>query len=65
MVTRAVVEIRGTYGSALVRDTERAVGECRDVAKAQGVNLGFIIWVAFLPLTDHCRLMVWHDKHST
>ena len=30
-----IVEIRGTQGCALVRDPARAVGECRDVAKAQ------------------------------
>ena len=29
------VEIRGTQGCALVGDPARAVGECRDVAKAQ------------------------------
>ena len=30
-----IVEIRGTQGCALVGDPARAVGECRDVAKAQ------------------------------
>ena len=30
-----IVEIRGTQVCALVRDPARAVGECRDVAKAQ------------------------------
>ena len=30
-----IVEIRGTQGFALVEDPARAVGECRDVAKAQ------------------------------
>ena len=30
-----IVEIRGTHGCALVGDPARAVGECRDVAKAQ------------------------------
>ena len=30
-----IVEIRGTQGCALVGDPSRAVGECRDVAKAQ------------------------------
>ena len=30
-----IVEIRGTQGCALVEDPARAVGECRDVAKAQ------------------------------
>ena len=30
-----IVEIRGTQGCALVADPARAVGECRDVAKAQ------------------------------
>ena len=30
-----IVEIRGTRGCALVGDPARAVGECRDVAKAQ------------------------------
>ena len=30
-----IVEIRGTQGCALVGDPTRAVGECRDVAKAQ------------------------------
>ena len=30
-----IVEIRGTQGCALVGDHARAVGECRDVAKAQ------------------------------
>ena len=30
-----IVEIRGTQGFALVGDPARAVGECRDVAKAQ------------------------------
>ena len=29
-----IVEIRGTQGCALVGDPARAVGECRDVAKA-------------------------------
>ena len=30
-----IVEIRGTQGCALVGDPARAVGKCRDVAKAQ------------------------------
>ena len=30
-----IVEIRGTQGCALVGDPARAVGECREVAKAQ------------------------------
>ena len=30
-----IVEIRGTQGCALVGDPARAIGECRDVAKAQ------------------------------
>ena len=30
-----IVEISGTQGCALVGDPARAVGECRDVAKAQ------------------------------
>ena len=30
-----IMEIRGTQGCALVGDPARAVGECRDVAKAQ------------------------------
>ena len=30
-----IVDIRGTQGCALVGDPARAVGECRDVAKAQ------------------------------
>ena len=30
-----IVEIRGTQSCALVGDPARAVGECRDVAKAQ------------------------------
>ena len=30
-----IVDIRGTQGWALVGDPARAVGECRDVAKAQ------------------------------
>ena len=30
-----IVEIRGTQGCAVVRDPERAVGKCRDVANAQ------------------------------
>ena len=30
-----IVDIRGTQGCALVWDPARAVGECRDVAKAQ------------------------------
>ena len=30
-----IVEIRSTQGCALVGDPARAVGECRDVAKAQ------------------------------
>ena len=30
-----IVEIKGTQGCALVGDPARAVGECRDVAKAQ------------------------------
>ena len=30
-----IAEIRGTQGCALVGDPARAVGECRDVAKAQ------------------------------
>ena len=30
-----IVEIRGTQGCAFVGDPARAVGECRDVAKAQ------------------------------
>ena len=30
-----IVEIRGTQGCALVGDPARAVGECRDLAKAQ------------------------------
>ena len=30
-----IVEIRGMQGCALVGDPARAVGECRDVAKAQ------------------------------
>ena len=30
-----IVEIRGTQGCALVGDPARAVGECRDVAKAK------------------------------
>ena len=30
-----IVEIRGTQGCALVGDPARAVGECRDIAKAQ------------------------------
>ena len=30
-----IVEIRGTQGCALVGDPARAVGECREVTKAQ------------------------------
>ena len=29
-----IVEIRGTQGCALVGDPARALGECRDIAKA-------------------------------
>ena len=32
---RMVVDIRVTHGCALVGDFTRAVGECKDVAKAQ------------------------------